>query len=79
MKRTLMYAALVICVLGMVRCGGDKKTIAAAEAGDVDAQLTLGHKYRLGDISDWDEGVKWFRKAAEQGNAEAQEALDALK
>ena len=72
MKRTLMYVTLGICILGMVGCGGDKKTITAAEAGDVNAQLALGHKFRLGDIHEWDEGVKWFRMAAEQGNAEAQ-------
>ena len=72
MKHVLRCTILAACVLGMVGCGGDKRTIEAAEAGDVDAQLALGHKYRQGDISDWDEGVKWFRKAAEQGNAEAQ-------
>jgi hypothetical protein len=45
-----------------------------AERGDVEAQLRLGYLYfdGLGVDQDFKEGVSWFRKAALQGNAEAQ-------
>lgn len=72
MKRTLTCTMLVVCVLGMASCGGDGKLIAAAEGGDVAAQLELGLKYSIGSITDWKEAVKWFGEAAEKGNAEAQ-------
>ncbi len=71
MKRTLICGMVAACVLGMVGCGGEDY-LEAAQQGDVDAQVALGHEYRQGDMSDWDEGVKWYRKAAAQGNEEAQ-------
>jgi TPR repeat protein len=45
-----------------------------AEAGDVDAQYNLGQMYRRGQgvPQDYAETVKWYRLAAEQGNADAQ-------
>ena len=48
-----------------------------AEAGDADAQTRLGWMYRAGRSvpKDWIEAERWYRKAAEQGNAEAQIAL----
>ena len=51
-----------------------------AVAGDALAQCLLGHCYLNGEgvTKDYAEAVKWFRKAAEQGQAEAKEALKAL-
>jgi hypothetical protein len=51
--------------------------INLAEGGSVQDQLSLGGIYSLGkDVSgvtrDYAEAFKWFRKAAEQGNAKAQ-------
>lgn len=71
MKHTLTSALIAACILGVVGCGSDK-TREAAELGDADAQVALGHEYRQGSISDWREGVIWFRKAADQGHEEGQ-------
>ena len=45
----------------------------AAKQGHIEAQLALGKYYY--DKSDYVEAVKWYRMAAEQGNADGQEAL----
>lgn len=47
----------------------------ASELGDSDAQIKLGRCYfegRKGVEQSYIEALRWFRKAAEQGNAEAQ-------
>ena len=46
---------------------------ARAEAGDAEAQKNLGVMYAIGEGMPQDdaEAVAWFRKAAEQGHAEA--------
>ena len=46
----------------------------AAEQGDVEAQVKLGAAYHNGEgvEQDFAEAVKWFRLAAAQGNAQAQ-------
>jgi hypothetical protein len=48
-----------------------------AETGDAKAQYNLGRCYAnsLGVARDMAEAVKWYRKAAEQNNAQAQVAL----
>ena len=48
--------------------------VKKAEAGNADAQCTLGFLYGQGTgvAKDEKEAVKWFTKAAEQGNANAQ-------
>jgi TPR repeat protein len=48
--------------------------VKAAEMGNADAMITLGHLYRFGDgdLEDEAEGAQWYRKAAEQGNARGQ-------
>ena len=46
-----------------------------AEQGDVHAQLHLGYLYR--GQHNYGEAARWYRKAAEQGLAEAQNALGA--
>lgn len=51
-----------------------------AEKGDVDAQIELGIRYYkgIGVEENSVEAVKWLRKAAEQGNEDAQNALKKL-
>jgi hypothetical protein len=52
-----------------------------AENGDVAAQLELGSRYmneKRGGVESDAEAVKWYRLAAEQGNAEAQVNLGRL-
>ncbi|MDR1828736.1 MAG: sel1 repeat family protein, partial [Methylobacteriaceae bacterium] len=52
-------------------------TLKSAEAGDPEAQYTLGRMYRGGDGVPRDNGeaLRWFRKAAEQGHPDAQYSL----
>jgi len=55
-----------------------KLLIAQAEKGDADAAEKLGDMYYVGfgGVSkDGKEAVNWYRKAAEQGNAYAQQVL----
>jgi hypothetical protein len=49
----------------------------AAEAGDAKKQFALGNKYYSGTgvPKDHDEGMKWLRKSAEQGDAEIQRGV----
>ena len=52
----------------------------AAELGYAPAQFSLGRCYDFGNgvAKDCTEAVKWFRKAAEQGNVTAKRALENL-
>jgi len=57
-----------------------KRTIKRAEGGDVDAQYTLGLQYYAGHEEkgipqDIEEGLKWYKKAAEQGHESAISSL----
>lgn len=47
---------------------------AKAEAGDANYQMALGHRYekREGVAKDPVEAAKWYRKAAEQNDVDAQ-------
>ena len=50
-----------------------------AKAGDAEAQYKLGDCYYWGEegvVEDKVEAVKWYRKAAEQGNVNAKKALE---
>ena len=47
-----------------------KKLKSAAALGDAEAQFNLGQAYKKG--KNFAEALKWLRKAAEQGNPEAQ-------
>lgn len=51
-----------------------KQFLALAQAGQVDAQLYLGELYERRGGSP-DEAIRWFRAAAEQGDAEGQYRL----
>ena len=57
------------------------KTLKAAEQGDPDAQNYLGWMYSHGSgvRRNKVEAVKWYRRAAEQGDSEAKRALEELK
>ena len=54
---------------------------ARAEQGDADAQNDLGVMYMDGHgvEPDYDEALKWWRKAAEQGHAGSQHSLGTRK
>ena len=56
------------------------KLIQKAEAGDAIAQYNLGNKYYEGKdvLKDYKEAVKWYRKAADQGLANAQNNLGSM-
>ena len=65
------------------RMSGDefKKQIEQnAEQGDADAQHNLGIPYYKGEgvTQDYEKAIFWWQKAAQQGLAEAQEALNKL-
>ena len=57
-----------------------EELIQKAEAGEVDAQISLGFLYSLGIVIHKDDAKakKWFRRAADQGSAEAQYCLALL-
>ena len=51
-----------------------------AEQGDAEAQVSLGWMYQTGQVFDQDygEAARWYRRAADQGNALAQYSLAEL-
>ena len=57
-----------------------KETKAKAKKGDAEAQFNLGKMYANGQgvPQDYREAVKWFRLAADQGMAGAQNALGGM-
>ena len=57
-----------------------KKITENAEAGDADAQSTLGGMYLvgIGVAKDEKKAAEWIAKAAEQGDADAQSALGGM-
>ena len=55
--------------------------IAYAEAGHAPYQRALAHCYRIGDEltqQDYAEAIRWYRRAAEQGDAAAQNDLGSM-
>ncbi len=77
-------ATLLTAVQNAALCSKDqaarRKVIRAlAERGDAGAQLILGSTYYYSTTTpDKSEGVKWFRRAADQGNTEAQGQLSSI-
>lgn len=57
-----------------------KSLIVKAEAGDVDAQFRVGNAYDVGKGAprNVDESIRWYRVAADAGNAEAQNSLGSV-
>ena len=58
----------------MIKTLGNKYLSFLIKQGDTNAQFNLGVMYEdgRGVTQDYQEAVKWYRKAAEQGDAEAQ-------
>ena len=90
---TLAVSVLALTLIAPRGLGQDPDRIAEirrrAEQGDVDAQFTLGAIYSIGQImfanglrvgpeSDAAEAAKWYRLAARQGHATAQNNLAAM-
>src|SRR5262245_10474414 len=76
---TLLLASSVAVVqLVAQQTKADQKPIeevkAKAEAGDAKYQVELGHRYDKGEgvVKDHAEATKWYRKAAEQNDVDAQ-------
>ena len=57
-----------------VRVPYSPELVKKAESGDAEAQCSLGwcYKHGKGVAKDEKEAVKWYTKAAEKGNASAQ-------
>ena len=86
-RATVAVAVFSLAVLGPPVQAQDKLSAqeladlrVRAEAGEADAQVTLGRRYATGEGVPQDdaEAIAWFRKAAEQGHAEAQAVLGAM-
>jgi TPR repeat protein len=77
---TRFVAVLVALVLLNVSCEAPPGTRARAEAGDADAQFSLGVMYRTGRGVPQDdaEAVRWWRLAADQGRASAQYTVGSM-
>jgi TPR repeat protein len=79
-KSVRVFLAAILGLLLCVPVFSDEKfeeLTVKAKAGDPEAQVRLGmiYSYGRGVPKDDVEAVKWFRKAAEQGNANAKEWL----
>lgn len=73
----ILSAASLLCFLSFTcAAGADFKLMKEwAEGGNPHSQLVLGLSYQFGDVGvsiDYSRAVKWYRMAAEQGNAAAQ-------
>ena len=92
-RTTLALAALTLTLIAPGALGQDPDRIAEirsrAEQGDVDAQFTLGNIYsisqimsangmRVGPEIDAAEAATWYRRAARQGHATAQNNLGGM-
>ncbi len=77
MKHILVALALVVALAPPARADSVTAVRTLAEQGDAEAQFALGTMYRDGQgvRRDYDEALRWWRKAAEQGVVDAQYAL----
>ena len=77
----LLASSVAVVQLAAQQTKADQKPIeevkAKAEAGDADSQVELGLRYEKGEgvAKDQAEAAKWYRKAAEQNYARAQNNL----
>ncbi|MCX6631984.1 MAG: tetratricopeptide repeat protein, partial [Candidatus Solibacter sp.] len=64
----------IVLLLAPAAVGQDKALLDRAEKGDAAAQDGLGHIYSQGQgvPQDFTKAVRWWRKAADQGHADAQ-------
>ncbi len=78
MKHILLSLFCLISFVLMAKSSIDIQALKQdARRGDVNAQVSLGACYYLGEVvaQSYPEAVKWYRKAAAQGNASAQYLL----
>ena len=84
MTKFILPLLLILCVPLMADEKKDKESFvkmnALAQKRDIPAQFYLGFMYDngLGVMKDVKEAVKWYRKAAEQGQANAQNNLGCM-
>ena len=82
MMKLFFSLCLTLVFLTSAFCEDDMQVLLAkAKAGDPAAQASVGTIYALGrpgTYRDTREAAKWFTKAAEQGNADAQFSLAGL-
>ena len=80
LKRLFAFALFAFALLGAFAQNDINSIKKAAEQGDAQAQFNLGNCYAKGEgvSKDLKEAVKWWCRAADQGNAKAQEALKNL-
>ena len=73
MKKFLSLLLCLTCLSLFAESDSVKKYLAAAKAGDAAAQYNLGVCYYNGDgvPKDLTQAAYWFRKSAEQGDADA--------
>lgn len=79
--RQIVFALALVVVLAPLAWADDAAAIRGlAEQGDAEAQFVLGTMYRDGQgvAQDYDEALRWWRKAAELGVVDAQFALGNL-
>lgn len=78
-KKLMTIMLLLCCVITAgAQTEEGKQTLAKAQAGDAEAQWRMGFNYDYGNegfSKNKSEAVKWYRKSAENGNAEAQNRL----
>ncbi|MGB4221654.1 MAG: tetratricopeptide repeat protein, partial [Smithellaceae bacterium] len=77
---TLLVLALLGIIVGCADTSDFSKALKEAEAGNPDAQFTLGFMYHAGHgvARDDKKAVEWYTKAAEQGIAGAQYILGVM-
>lgn len=68
-------------VVGQTLTETPKQVEMRAKKGDPEAQYNLGVMYENGNgvKQNYEEAIKWYRKAADQGLAKAIEALNAIE
>lgn len=84
--RPIFILFVAIILIGTITASGFTKSLelealkARAEYGDTDAQFLLGTTYFKGnDVpQDYNEAMKWFRKAGERGHTKAQYNLGVM-
>lgn len=74
----LIFAVLGVFALSLLL---DRDVIRIAGADNAEAQFNLAARYHNGIVvsKDLKEAAYWYRKAAEQGYAQAQSLLEKLK
>ncbi|MEF0142113.1 tetratricopeptide repeat protein, partial [Acinetobacter baumannii] len=83
LRKKLQKIGIILVAINLLACGHqpDFKDIThLAESGDAGAQAKLGELYVEGQVvpQDYKKAFEWYSKAANQGNAEAQNNLGAM-